>query len=174
MAAHIIGFKADGSIYMQNTPKLNDKVDVTHMILEEVHTKEVHFEAEEDECSEWTARIDEYEVLNFVEANSYVAIRAPSNSLELFYLMQVVEKGIAESNLYESAKEHCILEGEPYVIARWLSLIKEGKKTVKYKEVENAEMTLIHIKEIFSTNIKLDDNMQMDITDYRMLCCGVF
>ena len=66
------------------------------------------------------------------------------------------------------------MKGEPYLIGKWISLDREGKKFVKYKEACKTLDALIHMQEIFSTNVDLDETLMMDINSYRMLCCAAF
>ena len=113
-------------------------------------------------------------MLDNIVKNSYAAIRASPNSVELFYVMKVLKKAMASENMSDPKKPHFIMKGEPYVIDKWISLDREGKKFVKYKEACKTLDALIHMQEIFSTNVDLDETLMMDINSYWMLCCTAF
>ena len=48
--------------------------------------------------------IDISEMLDNIVENSYVAIRAPPNSVELFYVMKVLKKAMASENMSDPKK----------------------------------------------------------------------
>ena len=54
------------------------------------------------------------------------------------------------------------------------SFQKEIRKFAHYKEANGTEAALIHISEVFSYDISLNNDLQMDIHEYRMLCCSVY
>ena len=54
------------------------------------------------------------------------------------------------------------------------SFQKETRKFACFKESKNAEFALIHIQEVFLTNLEINDNHQMDIANYRMLTCSAY
>ena len=68
------------------------------------------------------------DMFNLIDIGSYVAIRSAPGSFELFHLMKVTEKGIAEGNMMDSSKDHCVLKGEPYLLGTWISFLKDTKK----------------------------------------------
>ena len=76
--------------------------------------------------------------------------------------------------MIDASKEHTVLKGEPYLNGTWFSFQKEMKKFAQFKESRGSEKALIHIAEVYSTNIELNDKQQMDITDFRMLGCGAY
>ena len=102
------------------------------------------------------------------ERGSFVAIRAEPNSHEMFHVMMVQEKHIAIENTEDAPEEHCLLKGEPYLVGKWFSFQKETSKFVCFKESKNTELALIHIQEVFLTNLEINDTHQMVIANYRM------
>ena len=109
---------------------------------------------------------------SLIDVGSFVAIRA--EKYELFHLMQVVEKHIAETKIADSSGTHSILIGEPYLVCKWYSFLKEGKKLVSFTpQSEKSEKSLVHMGEIVTTQLTLNEKNQMDINDYRMLLCKV-
>ena len=110
---------------------------------------------------------------SIIEENSFVAIRAEPGHPEMFHVMRVEKKSIATENIMDSSNEHCVLKGEPYLMGKWYSFEKETKRFAWYKE-SRAELALIHIAEVFSTNLELNEKHQMDILDYRMLASSAY
>ena len=106
-----------------------------------------------------------------IETGSFVAIRAESNSHEMFHVMMVQDKHIAKENIKDASEEHCILKGEPYLVGKWFSFQKKTRNFACFKESKNTELALIHIQEVFSTHLEINDNHQMDTASYRMLTC---
>ena len=102
------------------------------------------------------------------ERGSFVAIRAEPNSHEMFHVMMVQDKHIAKENIKDASEEHCILKGEPYLVGKLFSFQKESRKFSCFKEWKNTEFALIHIQEVFLTNLEINDNHQMVIANYRM------
>ena len=49
----------------------------------------------------------------------------------------------------------------------------EGNKLIQYKESKITEDALIHIGEVFATDINFNERLQLDIHEYRMLCCSL-
>ena len=55
----------------------------------------------------------------------------------------------------DSANEQFILKGDQYLVGKWYSFQKEGKKFAYYKETTNVEDSLINAAEVFYTNVGL-------------------
>ena len=58
------------------------------------------------------------EKLDLIEINSYVAIKAPLSSFEIFYIMKIINMGIATENISDSSNEHFVMTGEHYLIGK--------------------------------------------------------
>ena len=132
------------------------------------------FEEQEAEDQTWLESIEVNDIYNMIERGSFIAIRAEPNSHEMFHVMMVQDKHIAKENIKDASEEHCILKGEPYLVGKWFSFQKETRKFACFKELKNTELALIHIQEVFSTNLEINDNHQMDIANYRMLTCSAY
>ena len=103
-----------------------------------------------------------YEV---TEADSFVGLRSPPKSIELFFVVKVVAKNIA-AHVIEDEFGHKIRPNEPYL---HLDYKHQTKNYVQFGNPKNQKKAFIHIGEVFATNIELDDNLKMDISDYRSL-----
>ena len=108
-----------------------------------------------------------------IERGSFVAIKAEPNSYEMLHLMMVQDKHISKENIEDSSEEHCIIKWESYLVGKWFSFQKETRKCACFEESKNTELTLIHIQEVFSTNLEISDH-QMDVANYRMLTCSAY
>ena len=82
---------------------------------------------EQTEEVTWVESLDHLDMFNLIEKDSFVAIQAHQSSFELFHLMKVEEKQIATENIKDKSEEHCILQGEPYLVGKWFSFQKETK-----------------------------------------------
>ena len=126
------------------------------------------FEEQEADDQIWLESTEVNDIYNMIERGSFVAIRAEPNPHEMFHVMMVQDKHIAKEDIEDASEEHCILKGEPYLVGKWFSFQKETSKFVCFKESKNTELALIHIQEVFSTNLEINDHHQMDI-----LTCSV-
>ena len=89
-----------------------------------------------------------YEV---VEVGKFVGLLSSRNSSELFYLAEVEEKGIAKEDDWAG---HHVLKGEEYMRVRYLELQSAKKDKVVYK-YSKAKPALIHVGEVFATNVEV-------------------
>ena len=155
MSDHVLIFNYDGTTDRYSTIR-----EMLNGLVLDYDDTEDNDDLDDRNDEVWSECFKLNEMYNLIEKNSYVTIYAPSNSLELFHVMKIVEKSIAAEPMEDISKEHSVLKGEPYLIGRWMSFCRETKKAAQYKEV-------------FSTNVVLNDGLRMDIADYRMLCCNV-
>ena len=107
-----------------------------------------------------------------IEMGSCMAIKAPSQSFEIFYIMKVKAKGVAEKNISDSTQEHFVLQGETYLIGQWVSFQQEHKNYVQYKMAANAEGALINVAEVFHTGINCNW-IFMNIV-YSVVLCNIY
>ena len=128
---------------------------------------------EENEEMIWVEPVDHLDVFDLIEKDSFVAIRALGSSFEQFHLMKVADKQIAMENMKDNSGEHYILKGEPYIVGKWFSFQSDSTRFAQYAEASHTENALVHIGEIFSTNIEVNSNTQIAINDYRMLSCSL-
>ena len=85
--------------------------------------------------------------------------------------MKINDKKIAEKSFMDHG--HSVLEGEPYLVCKWYSFLKESKKFAWFSpQSSNNIDSDVHMGEIFSTELYLNDINQMDINEYKMLVCN--
>ena len=169
-AEHVLSFNPQGCAMIKNLKDYVNEVDGGDY--EEEESDVANDDNDEEENDNWILTAPA--IFETIEEDSFVAIRAPPSSMELFYVMKVLKKGIATTNLSDSAKQHFVVEGEPYIIGKWVSFISENRKYAQYKLAKNVEDALINMKEIVFTDIKLNEKLQLDISEYHTLCCCAF
>ena len=172
-ASHVISFHPDGSYAKWLTMK--DFMDNNEMVSQAMgeDDNEEDNETEITPETEWIGSIDIHAQYSVIEKDSFVAIKAEPGHPELFLVMRIDDKQIAEKNMMDSSGEHCVLKGEPYLIGTWFSFDKETKKFAWYRE-SKAEKALIHVGEVVAMDLELNDIHQMDIFKYRMLTARVY
>ena len=80
----------------------------------------VDFDCFSDKEDDWVGRVDAELMMDLIDENSVVAIRAPSNSVQWFYLVKVLSKRVADK---VSADGHNIQKGEMYLNGKWISFV---------------------------------------------------
>ena len=170
--AHVISFYPDGTQF-KKWLTVKDFMDdtsgttVTDEDHEEIEDEQLPVE-EVQELPEWHDTIDHMDRYDMIEVGSFVAIRSEKG--ELFHLMKVEEKKIAEESFMDPSGEHGILKREPYLVCKWYSFQKESKKFALFSpQSANTMKSIVHMGEIFSTDLTLNEKNQMDIFEYRML-----
>ena len=110
-------------------------------------------------------------LFEIITPDSYIGLRSPPESLELFFAAKVVSKDIA-TDYIEDTNCHGILPGERYVTVQYLGKDKESFSEVKYKLVKG--YSFIHLEEIFETTLQISDNLVMKMTEYQAVCRELF
>lgn len=95
-------------------------------------------------------------------------MKSPPNAIEPFFIAEVLSKGIAEQDLSDK-NGHYILKGETYAEIFYLQKVKEGRKSVTYQRPRKPLPILIYLREIFITNIALDENLPMTIDEFQSI-----
>ena len=72
--------------------------------------------------------------------------------------------------MIDDAREHAILKGELYIVGQWFSYQNEGRRYAQYAAWKTA-VAKIHMREVVSTDVKLDDKYQIEIFEFQMLEC---
>ena len=130
---------------------------------------EAQEEVHDEDIVEDGFALDTSTVAELVQVGTYVALRSDlSKSLESFFLVEVKETGVANQNMQDDAG-HCIVEGEMYALVLYLDKASETKKYVKYVRPKRENLVLIHMTEVFATNVLLDSNLKMDIAEYQSI-----
>ena len=105
-------------------------------------------------------------LMTVIETGTYIGLRSPPSSFELFYIVKVVSKEVAAENIVD-CHSHAVTTGEKYVRGFYLEKVGETKKIIKFKELK--DYVYVHLAEIFLTNIEVADN-KMSISEYRSIC----
>ena len=108
-----------------------------------------------------------------IERETFVGLRSPPRSIELFFVVKVINKEIANEMMKDSYG-HIIAKGEPYLTVVYLEFKSQSRKNVQFGMSRNLTPAYIHIGEVFVTNIQMDENLSMDIQEYRLLCQELF
>ena len=106
-------------------------------------------------------------IFELAEPGTFIGLRSPSNSIEQFFLAEVMIKDPADENI-EDKYGHCILAGEPYFEVTYLQQVSGmvGRK-VKYIQPKE-ERVLIHVSEVFITNIEVN-NLELSGDEYQSI-----
>ena len=127
---HLIAVTPDGYFSTRNVLDINDNTifnvdfndDITELDDEGDNQVEVD-DVENDRNDDGT--LDKNVLFEVIEVGDYIGLRCPPKSIELFYVVQVLEKGIALNAMNTSS---CLIhEGEPYVKVKYLEKTFEGK-----------------------------------------------
>ena len=188
-AAHVIIAQKDGSLLMKSevtkdlintstvvTPTAQEVLELTEVaenVTDDITETEYEqgSEIQPDTASASSPSLDTMGKYDHIQVGTFVAIRATRLSYELFHVMKVLEKGVADYDMKDPANEHYVLCQDPFVIGKWHSFQTEDTKFAYYKEAARVENTLINVHEIFYTDLQISDG-KLDINDYRMLCCN--
>ena len=130
--------------------------------------KDIDYDTLEDETDMLDETDDvESEMFTFIESNSFVALYSASNSLELFYILKVTEKDVAEDDIID-IYGHIIQEGSNYIKGFYLEKIDEKKGKFYYKQLKKTVYVYPH--EVFCPFVALDkDGLFLTALDYQFL-----
>ena len=92
------------------------------------------------------------DVFTFVEEGNYIGLYS-SNHFELFYVLLVTKKGIAEETKLDLFG-HIVQEGQYYLEGNYLEKIKETKKKIFYKKISKTVFVQPH--EIFMPTVSIN------------------
>ena len=111
-------------------------------------------------------------VFELAEPGIIFGMRSPPNAIESFYVAEVMDKGVSENNMIDE-NGHNIMSAELYLEERYLQKEAQKKKGVQYQRQKKLHHILIHVAEVFITNITLDADLCMDISEYQIHseCC---
>ena len=94
-------------------------------------------------------------------------MRCPENSIELFFVGEVLTKGVASQDM-EDENGHCVLEGERYHEVNYLEKDREGKNYFTYKRSRQAS-SFLHLAEVFAYQVDVNLDLKMSINEYQSL-----
>ena len=98
-----------------------------------------------------------------ISKRNFVAILLIATGFEQFNLYKVIERLKATENMMDDSGEHAILKSESYIVGQWFSYQNEGRKYAQYAEARKTAVAKIHMEEIMSTDVELDDKYWMEI-----------
>ena len=117
---HMIRVHANGLFITKNVLHVNDKSLFTFNFEDEdllVDDCESDDDSGEGEINDDNA-LDKNVIYDIIEPETYIGLRCPPESMELFYVVEVLENGVASYDI--KAPSSCILKGEKYVKVRYL------------------------------------------------------
>ena len=160
----------DDNIFTLNFKEVSNFVNVTD---DPDENEEVEDEDDEVYSRGLGEMFDKSVIFDVISEGTYIGLRSPPGSLELFYVVKVSKKGIAKENMSDDY-QHCIVAGEPYFAGHYLEKEKECRNVIVYKHPKNIREVLIHVNEIFATKILIKDNLTMDTQEYQSICSMLF
>ena len=104
--------------------------------------------------------------LYVIETGTFVAMRCPTNSLELLFLGEVLSKDVALTDKMDQ-NGHCVLKGDKFIEVHYLERDK-GKHYIQYKR-SNQPTSFIHLAEVFACHVELDLELKMKPSEYQSL-----
>ena len=137
-------------------------------VFSDTHVDSANVVAEVEDAEEDGFLLDTNTVAELVQPGTFIAVRSPSNASECFFICEVIESGIAKGNLFDDGG-HAVVTGERYAKVLYLQKQSESKKHAKYEHPQKQTQALLHIEEVFATNILIDANLKMDITEYQSI-----
>ena len=102
----------------------------------------------------------------------FIGLRCPTSSLELFYVVEVLDKGEALTDI--ETQSSCIYAGERFLRVRYLEKSHESSRSVQYRISNFFPPVYVNLAEVFTTNIELNDKMQMNINEYRSISSQLY
>ena len=134
-------------------------------------TTESEFEKDyDDDDAESDAEAYEltWESVNSVlTKNTTIVLYASSNSLELCYLCQVIDFGVAIENMVDEYN-HIILQGSRYIKCKYYQKQNETKSKIHYTLLP--KKVYVFPKQVLSSLVNLIENNVLMIEDYQWLC----
>jgi hypothetical protein len=112
-------------------------------------------------------------IFEMVEPKTFIGLRSDSESLEEFYIVEVVYKRVAED--YEKDDHgHVISKGVPFFCVNYLEKsAKSTHKTVKYTRSKTTSV-FVNVGEIFAPNIQMSENLSLSGLEYQSLLAELF
>ena len=145
------------------------KLYLDEIKLEELFVSNIDLEEAEYENEDWSLNQDP--VFELMEPGTFVAVRSSTNAFEPFYLIEIVDKGIASYNITDSYG-HMIIKGKRYAEGIYLEKQIESKKSVKYEYARRKDNVFIYLHEIVVTNIQVEQ-LQVNIEEYQTVLNAV-
>ena len=165
---HVIGVNEDDvftkKLYFTNPNIISTIFDFN----DEDTLKNTSADVDDDVDEEPAFSLNQDTVFELVEPGTFVGMRSPQNAIEPFFIVEVLNKGIAEESISDIFG-HTILCGEQYAEVCYLQKKDQKKNIVRYQRPKKVNSVYIHIGEIFVTNVALDVDLCMDIYEYQSI-----
>ena len=102
------------------------------------------------------------------DKDSYVAVYSPENALELFYIVKVEKKCIANDEVFD-IYNHIIPKGEEYCSGKYLEKVIQKGDYVQYKKLKKT--VYIHPNEVFAPSVPInnDEDLRLPMAVYLSL-----
>ena len=132
-----------------------DREDDTDDELDDEDNDEIHA------CAEIVTDI----VKNY-RIGSVIALQAPPEVRECFYLVVVNELKVAEKDIYDVYNHH-VWKGATYFSCNYLKIVEERVKYVKYKKLSST--VFVHPAQVLQTYVTISDNFVLDMDEKQWL-----
>ena len=98
-SSHLISFHTDGSVDQKLSLKNLDVSFNVEEVADVVNSNDIDNDDSDENINDNEDIISQEGKLDLIEMGSFVAIIAPAGSLELFFVMKIIKKGIAPENM---------------------------------------------------------------------------
>ena len=102
----------------------------------------------------------------FIEEGGYVAVYSTRTSHELFYVLKVIEKCVAQQDEID-IYGHLIQNGAQYIKGYYLEKLSDRKGKVAYKQLN--KIVYFYPSKCFCPAVFLDKDLCMPLGDYQFL-----
>ena len=108
---------------------------------------------------------------DFLTIGAYVALYSPTSGFEPFYLVEVLDKGIAKKRM-EDEHAHNIPASQHFMLGCYFEKDQEKRNHVLYKKSKKFSSVLINMNEIASVNVDFDGT-KLSKEEYVSICRDV-
>ena len=162
---HLIAMSKDGQVHRQLYFENPDLANLFNKPEEPWEEFEYNNEALDDATVlQQNFCLDTDTVFDLVWTGTFIALKSAKKAIEPFVLCRVLNKGIAASEL-KDGHGHLIYAGSKYAEVEYLTKECQRGKKVKYSKSKQAPV-LIYINEVAVTNIDMDPNLNMCMSEY--------
>ena len=97
---------------------------------------------------------DQYSyVYDFITEDSFISVLSYDQNHDLFYVIRVIGSKVAIDNITDDFK-HVVLTNERYIEGRYLEVVEEKKRFVKYRELKG--VVFIRAQEVHKTYVDIN------------------
>ena len=113
----------------------------------------------------------ESDMFTFIETDSYVALCSTPDSLELFYILKVNEKDVANDDKID-IYGHVIQKGAHYIKGFYLEKLDEKKGKIFYKQ--HTKIVYVYPAEVFCPSVAIHEiGLYLTASEYQFLADSV-